>query len=265
MTSTELQTLSPYLQQIHTIPVLSAEEEIQLATRYREQSDLMAAQQLVVSHLRYVVRIARTYKGYGLALADLVQEGTIGLMKAVKRFDPKIGVRLVAFAVHWIKAEIHDFVIRHWRIVKVATTKAQRKLFFNLRKAKKRLGWFSSEEIKAVAEDLGVTPRDVREMEMRLAAHDDMIENHENLSDNVLLEDKRDNLAQSQDKLHAALALLDARSSDIVSGRWFQDPKVSLKTLAERYSVSIERIRQLEKAAMAQLRKSLADESEAFE
>lgn len=267
--------LDAYLQKVNSVPLLSAEEEKSLALRYRNEGDLMAAQQLVLTHLRYVVRIAKGYSGYGLALSDLIQEGTIGLMKAVKRFDPEQGVRLVSFAVHWVKSEIHDYVIRNWRIVKVATTKAQRKLFFNLRSAKKRLGWFSAAEVQAVAKDLGVTTQDVLEMESRLNAHDDSF-------DPVDVDDELENAPahylagpieynpessvinndadmDAQDKLAHALQALDPRSLDIVSNRWLSDSKASLKDLAEKYNVSIERIRQLEKAAMLKLRENVVN------
>lgn len=267
--------LDSYLQKVNSVPVLTAEEERALALRYRQEGDLMAAQQLVLPHLRYVARIARGYTGYGLALNDLIQEGTIGLMKAVKRFDPDMGVRLVSFAVHWIKSEIHDYVIRNWRIVKVATTKAQRKLFFNLRGAKKRLGWFSASEVQDVAKDLGVTPQDVLEMESRLNAHDDSFdpvyaddeepcENapayyltgpDENNPENAIIHNNSE--ADAQDKLTDALQSLDARSLDIVSNRWLSDSKASLKELAEKYNVSIERVRQLEKAAIQKLRENI--------
>lgn len=265
-----------YLQQIYAIPLLSAEEEYSLASRYQENGDLLAAQQLVLSHLRYVARIARSYSGYGLPFADLIQEGTIGLMKAVKRFDPTIGVRLVSFAVHWIKSEIHEFVIRNWRIVKIATTKAQRKLFFNLRQAKNRLGWFSAEEVQAVANDLGVTCAEVMEMEARLNARDDALdlqhpedESHHALSpsqylaapvetdpEHIIVEDNWED--KTQNELQVALKTLDPRSLDIVSHRWLNEEKTSLKLLAEKHEVSIERIRQLEQAAIDKLRQSMS-------
>lgn len=267
--------LQSYLQRVNAIPLLSEEEEYELATRYQEKGDLLAAQQLVLSHLRYVARIAKNYSGYGLALSDLIQEGTIGLMKAVKRFDPKIKVRLASYAVHWIKSEIHEFVIRNWRIVKVATTKAQRKLFFNLRQAKQRLGWLSQEEVNAVASDLGVTPKDVLEMESRLNAHDDSFEFHgaddEEGADyapasylqapkssdpaHVVIEGNWEDNAQ--EKLQNALETLDERSRDILGQRWLNDEKASLKDLAEKYQVSIERIRQLEKTAIEKLRQAM--------
>jgi len=273
--------LQAYLHRVNAIPLLTEEEERELANRFHQQEDLFAAQQLVLSHLRYVVKIARSYNGYGLALADLIQEGTIGLMKAVKRFDPTVGVRLVSFAVHWIKSEIHEYVIRNWRIVKVATTKAQRKLFFNLRQAKKRLGWFSTEEIQMVAQDLGVSTKEVIEMEKRLNAKDDSFDmphsqEEESLTfspvqylpapseqepEEAMLES---NLEQWQHaRLHVALESLDERSHDIVMQRWLnEENKVSLKDLAEKYQISIERVRQLEKVAMGKMQRYLTQESE---
>ncbi|MBS0288957.1 MAG: RNA polymerase sigma factor RpoH [Proteobacteria bacterium] len=263
--------MQSYLQRINAIPLLSADEEKALATRYQEQGDLLAAQQLVLANVRYVVRIANQYNGYGLNANDLIQEGTIGLMKAVKRFDPKVGVRLVSFAVHWIKSEIHEFIIRNWRIVKVATTKAQRKLFFNLRQAKKRLGWFSAEEVKAVAQDLGVSPADVVEMESRLNAHDDTFDPLSDDDESAFspasflpapLESSphyavEDNRGSNTGMLHQALTTLDDRSLDIVQQRWLNNEKASLKTLAEKYGISIERVRQLEKTAMDKLRQKI--------
>ncbi len=270
--------LQSYLQKVNAIPLLSEQEEFELATRYQEKGDLLAAQQLVLSHIRYVVRIAKQYNGYGLQLNDLVQEGTIGLMKAVKRFDPKLKVRLVSFAVHWIKSEIHEFVIRNWRIVKVATTKAQRKLFFNLRQAKTRLGWFSQEEVNAVAQDLGVSTKDVLEMESRLNAHDDTFDplsdeeegsisapvaylaaSQESSPEHAVLEGDYESHAQT--KLQHALKTLDDRSLDILSKRWLVDDeeKSSLKDLADFHEVSIERVRQLEKAAISKLRNAMGE------
>lgn len=265
--------LQVYLQKINAIPLLSAEEEKTYAQRYQTNGDLEAAQQLVLAHLRYVVRIARTYGGYGLCITDLIQEGAIGLMKAVKRFDPAMGVRLVSFAVHWIKSEIHEFVIRNWRIVKVATTKAQRKLFFNLRQSKKRLGWFSKEDIEVLAHDLGVTTKEVREMEMRMNARDDyfdqMVEG-ESASASMLPSVRalpapkmhepahrvmEENWEQTtHHNLQEALSHLDPRSLDIVTQRYMNEPKASLKTLGEKYALSIERVRQIEKAAIQSLR-----------
>ncbi len=265
--------LDAYIQAVNSLPVLSAEEEQRLARRFREQNDLDAARELVLSQLRFVVHIARGYLGYGLPLADLIQEGNIGLMKAVKRFDPDIGVRLVSFAVHWIRAEIHEFVLRNWRLVKVATTKAQRKLFFNLRKAKQRLGWLSAEETEAVARDLGVSPAEVTEMEKRLAGQDltfdpliDADDDHAfapaqylpspaaDPAQLVLADDWQD---QASERLADALQLLDERSRDILQSRWLGDRKATLHELAERYGVSAERIRQIEQQAIRKLRQQM--------
>lgn len=280
-------SLDSYLTKIYAIPMLSPEEEIALATRFQSEGDLKAAQQLILSHLRYVVKIARQYVGYGLPLVDLIQEGSIGLMKAVKRFDPQVGVRLVSFAVHWIKSEIHEFVIRNWRIVKVATTKAQRKLFFNLRSQKKRLGWFTQDEIESVAQDLNVSPREVMEMEARMNAHDTafdipaaaMVNNssapliapEQYLEANASIVDKdpsiqleESNWSQtSTDGVHQALMVLDERSQDIIQSRWLvaEEDAITLKELADKYNVSIERVRQLEKAALQKMRTALQDES----
>lgn len=266
--------LDAYTSLVHTIPVLTAEEEYELAMRLQQNSDLEAAQRLVLSHLRFVVRIAKGYTGYGLPVADLIQEGNIGLMKAVKRFDPSKGVRLVSFAVHWIRAEIHEYVIRNWRIVKIATTKAQRKLFFNLRSAKQRLGWLNQEEVEAVAEDLGVTPSNVLEMERRLAQPDTSFDLPSDTSDDEdavfspaaylaapersdpSTELEQDNFADYQhNRLSNALASLDERSRDIISQRWLQDEnKATLHELAAQYQVSAERIRQIENNAMKKLK-----------
>jgi len=268
-------SLEAYTHAVSTIPMLSADEERQLAERLQQHGDLEAARQLIMSHLRFVVHIARSYSGYGLPIGDLVQEGNIGLMKAVKRFDPSVGVRLVSFAVHWIKAEIHEFVLKNWRIVKVATTKAQRKLFFNLRKSKKNLGWFSQEEIKNVAESLGVPEYEVREMEARMSNHDvafdasDDDEENSNYSAPVyFLDDKSSDLANNfendesegaaLDRLHAAMNTLDARSQDIIRARWLDNEKQTLQELADRYQVSAERVRQLEKNAMKKLHAAMA-------
>lgn len=265
-------SLDAYIARTSKIPMLTADEEHELAVRFRDQGDLMAAQQLVLSHLRFVVRIAKGYMGYGLGIGDLIQEGNIGLMKAVKRFDPTIGVRLVTFAVHWIKAEMQEFILRNWRIVKVATTKAQRKLFFNLRKAKNRLGWFNQEEIQAVADDLGVTASQVTEMESRLAAHDASLnvtlDDDENESAPILyLADHRydparqieyhDKQEQGQEQLQNAMLQLDARSQDILTKRWLQEPKATLQELAAHYQISAERIRQLEENAMKKIRTAI--------
>ncbi len=269
-------SLEAYQHAVNGIPMLSAEEERALAERYRRDQDLDAAWRLVLSHLRFVVRIARGYSGYGLPLADLVQEGNIGLMKAVKRYDPDWNVRLVSFAVHWVRAEIHEYILRNWRIVKVATTKAQRKLFFNLRSAKKRLGWFSREEVDAVAEELGVSAADVVEMEKRLNAHDaafdlpvdaDTSDERERMAPAGYLADTRFDPASaieesewsdySTDRLQDALERLDQRSRDIVERRWLSEDKATLQELADHYAVSAERIRQLEKNAINKLKVSL--------
>jgi RNA polymerase sigma-32 factor len=263
-----LGSLDHYIHAASTIPVLSAEEEHELAVRFRQTNDLDAAKRLVLSHLRFVIHVARGYAGYGLALGDLIQEGNVGLMKAVKRFDPDVGVRLVSFAVHWIRAEIHEFVLRNWRLVKVATTKAQRKLFFNLRKAKKRLGWLSKDETEAVAKDLGVTPREVTEMEQRLAGHDVSFdpdpEDDEEFapvaylpapnSDPARTAEQTDWDGDAHARLGVALEKLDARSRDILARRWLTDDKATLHELAAEYHVSAERIRQIEANAIAKLK-----------
>jgi RNA polymerase sigma-32 factor len=267
-----LGNLDHYIQAAHAIPVLSAAEEHELATRFRDGNDLDAARRLILAHLRFVVHVARGYSGYGLPLGDLIQEGNIGLMKAVKRFDPNVGVRLVSFAVHWIRAEIHEFVLRNWRLVRVATTKAQRKLFFNLRKAKKRLGWLSKDETEAVAADLGVTAREVTEMEQRLAGHDVSFdpdpEDDETFapaaylpspnSDPALSVERSDWDADAHERLQGALAELDERSRTILARRWLTEDKATLHELAAEYDVSAERIRQIEANAMAKLRTKLA-------
>jgi RNA polymerase sigma-32 factor len=267
-----LGNLDHYIQAANAIPVLSAAEEHELATRFRDRNDLDAARRLILAHLRFVVHVARGYSGYGLPLGDLIQEGNIGLMKAVKRFDPNVGVRLVSFAVHWIRAEIHEFVLRNWRLVRVATTKAQRKLFFNLRKAKKRLGWLSKDETEAVAADLGVTAREVTEMEQRLAGHDVSFdpdpEDDETFAPAAYLPSPNSDPAQSversdwdadaHDRLQGALAELDERSRTILARRWLTEDKATLHELAAEYDVSAERIRQIEANAMAKLRAKLA-------
>jgi RNA polymerase sigma-32 factor len=267
-----LGSLDHYIQAANAIPVLSADEERALATRLRELNDLDAAKRLVLSHLRFVVHVARGYAGYGLQIGDLIQEGNVGLMKAVRRFDPNVGVRLVSFAVHWIRAEIHEFVLRNWRLVRVATTKAQRKLFFNLRKAKKHLGWLSQEEAEAVAADLGVTTRDVAEMEQRLSGRDVSFdpdpEDDETFAPATYLPSpnsdpaqavERDNSdASDHDRLADALAKLDDRSRAILSRRWLVESKATLHELAAEYGVSAERIRQIESSAIAKLKKQLA-------
>lgn len=271
MAALPLGSLEAYVARVNQIPLLTAEEEHSLAMQLRDQNDLQAARKMVMSHLRFVVSIARSYSGYGLPQADLIQEGNIGLMKAVKRFNPDMGVRLVSFAVHWIRAEIHEYVVRNWRIVKIATTKAQRKLFFNLRKASKRLGWFSNAEISAVAKDLNVSEAEVRTMEMRLNSHDEAFDFNpaaeEDFAPMHYLEDQSadpshqlensnwtDNREQN---LHHALATLDARSQDILKRRWFDEVKATLHDLAAKYNVSAERIRQLEKNAMEKLKAAL--------
>jgi len=269
--------LDSYTNLVHNTPILTAEEEYDLATSLQQDGNVEAAQRMVLSHLRFVNRIAKGYSGYGLPVADLIQEGNIGLMKAVKRFDPDKGVRLVSFAVHWIRAEIHEYVIRNWRIVKIATTKAQRKLFFNLRSAKKRLGWLNQEEVEAVAEDLGVTPKNVMDMERRLAQPDTSFDlpsdaddedntfspaayltGPENSDPSLQLEQVNYTDYQNQ-RLANALATLDERSRDIVSQRWLNDDgKVTLHTLADQYQVSAERIRQIENNAMKKLKDIMA-------
>jgi RNA polymerase sigma-32 factor len=263
-----LGSLDHYIQAVSAIPILSAAEELALATRLREDEDLEAARRLVLSHLRFVVHIARGYAGYGLQLADLIQEGNVGLMKAVKRFDPKVGVRLVSFAVHWIRAEIHEFVLKNWRLVKVATTKAQRKLFFNLRKAKKNLGWLTRTETEAVAADLGVTVREVTEMEKRLAGRDlsfdpDPADEDDYTpvaylpspgADPAELIEKSDWEHDAHDRLDLALERLDERSRDILRRRWLAESKATLHELADEYGVSAERIRQIEGQAMTKLK-----------
>jgi RNA polymerase sigma-32 factor len=268
-------SIEAYVQDLHRIPMLTAEEELELAHRFRRENDLEAARRLVMSHLRFVVKIARGYQGYGLPMADLIQEGAIGLMKAVKRFDPSVGVRLVSFAVHWIKAEMHEFILRNWRIVKVATTKAQRKLFFNLRSTRRRLGWMGRDEVAEVAKELGVEVADVLEMEQRMNARDasfDTLPEEEEGHAMVpaqYLEDTRFEPMQQLDveqregrqleALHASLARLDARSRDIIARRWLaaDGEKATLHELADRYGVSAERIRQLEANAMKKLRVAL--------
>ena len=265
-------SLDHYIQAVRAVPVLSREEEHELAVRLREDDDLEAAQRLILSHLRFVVHIARGYTGYGLPLSDLVQEGNVGLMKAVKRFDPKVGVRLVSFAVHWIRAEIHEYVLKNWRLVKVATTKAQRKLFFNLRKAKTSLGWLSSDETQAVADDLGVSASEVTRMERRLAGRDVSFDGSPTDEDEYApvaylpspdsdpadVVEEADWQADSRQRLGHALAELDDRSRDIVKRRWLSEKKATLHELAAEYGVSAERIRQIEANAMRKLRGSIA-------
>ncbi|MGK2959679.1 MAG: RNA polymerase sigma factor RpoH [Candidatus Malihini olakiniferum] len=269
-------SLEKYIRAANAYPMLTAEEEQVLAERLHYKGDLESAKALILSHLRFVIHVARTYAGYGLPQADLIQEGNIGLMKAVRRFNPEIGVRLVSFAVHWIKAEIHEYVLRNWRIVKVATTKAQRKLFFNLRKSKQRLGWFNQDEVELVARELGVTSEDVREMESRMAvqdmtfdpAPDDEPHDSQAMASMLYLQDKSSDFADeieednwdnhAADKLAYALEELDERSQHIIRARWLNDDnKSTLQELADQYGVSAERVRQLEKNAMKKLRAAI--------
>ena len=266
--------LNAYIQGTATVPILTLDEEKSLGEALFYEDDLDAARKLVMSHLRFVVHIARSYNGYGLPLADLIQEGNVGLMKAVRRFNPEKGVRVVSFAVHWIKAEIHEFILRNWRIVKIATTKSQRKLFFNLRSAKKELQWLSADEAKAVADDLGVDVKDVMEMEMRLTSRDatfdapvDDDEDSFAYSPSLYLESKGADPAEQIEnqnfegdnnvRLAAAVQKLDARSQAILQRRWLDDTKATLHQLAAEYGVSAERIRQLEKNAMKKVRLSM--------
>jgi RNA polymerase sigma-32 factor len=266
-------SLDAYIQAVNSIPVLSQRDEQKLARRLREKDDLDAARELVLAHLRFVVHIARGYMGYGLPLGDLIQEGNVGLMKAVKRFDPKVGVRLVSFAVHWIRAEIHEFVLRNWRLVRVATTKAQRKLFFNLRSAKANLGWLTRAETEAIARDLGVPAHEVTEMEQRLAGQDVVYDpqpadDEATMSPALYLaapdadpaetletEDWQDRTAE---RLRSALVTLDERSREILKARWMSEQKTTLQELADRYGISAERVRQIEHQAMRSLRSALA-------
>ncbi|BBO29246.1 RNA polymerase sigma factor RpoH [Alteromonas sp. I4] len=267
-------SIEGYIQAVSSIDMLSAEEERALALRLREDEDIDAARKLVMSHLRFVVHIAKSYSGYGLPQADLIQEGNIGLMKAVKRFDPSVGVRLVSFAVHWIKAEIHEFVLKNWRIVKVATTKAQRKLFFNLRKAKKRLGWFTHEEVKTVADELGVSTKEVLQMEARMSSQDQAFDLSADDDESgsfapvQYLEDKSADVettvisddwdANATKRLYSAIKTLDERSQHIIETRWLADDKTTLQDLADKYQVSAERVRQIEKNAMKKLQAAMA-------
>ncbi|HXO15013.1 MAG TPA: RNA polymerase sigma factor RpoH [Steroidobacteraceae bacterium] len=269
-----LGSLDAYLERVSRIPVLSREEERALAERFRSGGDLEAARELVLSHLRFVVHIARGYSGYGLPIGDLIQEGNVGLMKAVKRFDPTLNVRLVSFAVHWIRAEIHEYVLRNWRLVKIATTKAQRKLFFNLRRLKKNLTWLSAEETAAVARDLGVTVAEVTEMEKRLAARDLSFDPAPDADDEEAYSpaaylpapdadpagrvEEAESSDDSTDRLHGALGGLDERSRDIVQRRWIAEDKATLHQLADKYGVSAERIRQIESSALGKLRGLMA-------
>ena len=267
-----LGSLEAYVGAVHQIPVLSVEDEQRLAHRLRDENDLGAAQELVLSHLRFVVHVARGYSGYGLPIGDLIQEGNIGLMKAIKRFDPTVGVRLVSFAVHWIRAEMHEFILKNWRIVKVATTKAQRKLFFNLRKSKTRLGWLNAEEVRAVAADLNVSEREVLEMESRLSGRDigfdapaDEDDDHAPPSPAAYLMADGEDPSQAYERadgedhqlalLREGMAKLDARSRDIIKRRWLDaDSKITLQELADEYGVSAERIRQVEANALKKMK-----------
>ena len=272
--------LETYIQTVNAFPVLTPDQERTLTKRFYDHDDLDAARELVLSHLRFVVHLARGYSGYGLPQADLIQEGNVGLMKAVKRFDPQVGVRLISFAVHWIKAEMHEFILRNWRIVKVATTKAQRKLFFNLRGNKKKLGWLNEAETRAIARDLGVAPAEVTRMEGRLASRDVAFDGSVDDDDedapmapvyyledtaanpaNIVADEDAASVAGAQ--LAAALETLDARSRHILESRWLRDDKKTLMELAEHYGVSAERIRQLERNAMKKLKKHMEQASHA--
>ena len=263
--------LTAYVASVNSISVLTPEQERELANKYYYEDNVDAARQLVLAHLRFVVHMAKSYSGYGLSQADLIQEGNVGLMKAVKRFNPEVGVRLVSFAVHWIKAEMHEYILRNWRIVKIATTKAQRKLFFNLRSSKKQLGWLNNEETEAVAEDLGVDAKVVRQMEGRMSAYDMSFDVEADNEDDIphkapayYLEDKGSDIAvnvendewekTTNNHLRRAISELDNRSQDILKSRWLSDKKSTLHDLAEKYGVSAERIRQLEKTAMDKIK-----------
>jgi len=271
-------SLDAYVERVARIPVLSREDELALARRLRDHEDLDAARQLVLSHLRFVVHIARGYSGYGLPVGDLIQEGNVGLMKAVKRFDPDVGVRLVSFAVHWIRAEIHEYVLRNWRLVKIATTKAQRKLFFNLRKFKKNLGWLTEIETKAIARDLGVSTAEVTDMEQRLSSRDlsfdpapDADDEDGSYSPSAYLQNPESDPSiavereqwdeDTADRLAQAMLTLDERSQNILRSRWMTDEKATLHELADQYGVSAERIRQLEANAIKKLRGMVAEEA----
>lgn len=272
-------SIESYVQSAYSIPMLTADQEYKLASRLHNENDLNAAQDLIMSHLRFVIHIAKGYSGYGLPQADLIQEGNVGLMKAVKRFNPEVGVRLVSFAVHWIKAEIHEFVLKNWRIVKIATTKAQRKLFFNLRKNKKRLGWFNQEEVNGVAETLGVSTKDVLEMESRMSHADQAFDLTDNDDDSSsysssfapaqYLQDDSSDLSDSvendnwnnhvNNQLSNAIITLDERSQDIIRSRWLVENKATLQELADKYQISAERVRQLEKNALTKLKGGIAE------
>ena len=277
----EMESLSPggdlqaYINSVHSIGILTSEEEKKLAEDLYYRNDLDAARKLVLAHLRFVIYIAKTYSGYGLPEADLIQEGNVGLMKAIRKFNPEMGVRLVSFAVHWVKAEIHEYVLKNWKIVKIATTKAQRKLFFNLRSKKKGLGWLTEEEVKAMAEDLGVKPSEVREMEKRLSGIDmpfdplsDSDDDEASFAPSQYLEDsdadpamifEKDNLSENNSsQLYEAINQLDDRSRDILQDRWLADEKLTLHELAEKYHISAERVRQIEKNAMKKIKQSFS-------
>ena len=277
----EMESLTPggdlqaYINSVHSIGILTSEEEKKLAEDLYYRNDLDAARKLVLAHLRFVIYIAKTYSGYGLAEADLIQEGNVGLMKAIRKFNPEMGVRLVSFAVHWVKAEIHEYVLKNWKIVKIATTKAQRKLFFNLRSKKKGLGWLTEEEVKAMAEDLGVKPSEVREMEKRLSGIDmpfdplsDSDDDEASFAPSQYLEDsdadpamifEKDNLSENNSsQLYEAISQLDDRSRDILQDRWLADEKLTLHELAEKYHISAERVRQIEKNAMRKIKQSFS-------
>ncbi len=273
-------SLDAYVDRVARIPVLSREDEVALAIKLRDNTDLNAARQLVLSHLRFVVHIARGYSGYGLPVGDLIQEGNVGLMKAVKRFDPDVGVRLVSFAVHWIRAEIHEYVLRNWRLVKIATTKSQRKLFFNLRKFKKNLGWLTEVETQAIARDLGVTAHEVTDMEQRLSSRDlsfdptpDADDEDNSYSPSAYLQHPEADPSvavereqwddDTNDRLTHAMSTLDERSQHILRTRWMTDEKATLHELADKYGVSAERIRQIEANAIKKLRGLIAEPAEA--
>ena len=269
------QDLTAYISSVNSIAMLTPEQELELAKQYYYEDNVDAARQLVLAHLRFVVHMSKTYSGYGLSQADLIQEGNVGLMKAVKRFNPEVGVRLVSFAVHWIKAEMHEYILRNWRIVKIATTKAQRKLFFNLRSSKKRLGWLNNEEAEAMAQDLGVDAKVVRQMEGRMASYDAAFDADSDSDDEAAykapayyLEDQASDLATNvedaqweevtNNSLHSAMSELDDRSKDILNSRWLSEKKATLHELADRYGISAERIRQLEKNAMNKIKVKMA-------
>ncbi|MFZ9035580.1 MAG: RNA polymerase sigma factor RpoH [Francisellaceae bacterium] len=268
------QSLESYMRFVNSIPMLSEKEELELARRLRYQNDLASAQKMIMAHLRFVVKVARGFSGYGLPITDLIQEGNIGLMKAVRRYDPEVGVRLVSFAVHWIKAEMHEYVLKNWRIVKIATTKPQRKLFFNLRSSKQRLGWMSDEEITDVAHELGVSKEVVIEMEKRMNAYDmafdapvDEADGDAAFAPSMYLEDSNSNpellVEESQfdekikEKMQAVIGKFDERSRDIIVSRWLVDDKKTLHELAEKYSISAERVRQIEEESLAKLKTAL--------